>query len=479
MSTQTMTRAAAAGNATAATIAQTLAAFTANLKAGDIPADVMERAKLLLLDSVGIALASTTFDFAEASLRGISDLDGPGDSAVIGMKTRLPMRNAALLNGILVHGLDFDDTHPGSIVHLTCSLLPAVLAAGARRRSSGREALVAYIAGVESGARLGAAAKGGFHGVGFHPTGVVGAFTTTLAAGRLFGLDAHQLTMAQGIALSAAGGSLEFLEEGAWTKRFHPGWAAVSGLTAVALAQHGFAGPTRAYEGRYGLFRTHLQDRFDPAALDRAPGDLGAVWETRQVAVKPFAACHFTHAAADAAIALASAHKPELGRIERVRVLVPEPVVPVVCEPVANKRRPANSYEAQFSIPYIVAACLVRGRFTLDELESDALSDPAILALADRIDYANDPAAEFPRYYSGEVNITMSDGRTLRQREAKHRGCAERPLTADDIIDKFTSNACRAVSAERTAAIRDLILGLDRAADMAVVANALALSEGK
>lgn len=474
-----MTRDATDGTTATTTIAKSLAAFTANLKASDIPADVMERAKLLLLDSVGIALASTTFDFAEVSLRGVSDLDGPGDCAVIGMAARLPMRNAALLNGILIHGLDFDDTHPGSIVHLTCGLLPTVLAAGARCHGSGREALVAYIAGVEAGARLGAAAKGGFHSVGFHPTGVVGAFTSTLAAGRLFGLNAHQLTMAQGIALSAAGGSLEFLEEGAWTKRFHPGWAAVSGLTAVALARRGFVGPSRAYEGRYGLFRTHLQDRFEPAALQKAPDDLGSVWETLQVAVKPFAACHFTHAAADAAIALANEYRLEPGHIERVRALVPEPVVPVVCEPVASKRRPASSYEAQFSIPYIVAACLVRGRFTLDELESDALNDPAILALADRIDYENDPAAEFPRYYSGEVIISINDGRTLRHREAKHRGCSERPLTASDIIDKFTSNARRAVSAERADTIRDLILNLDGAVDMAVVANALASPEGK
>ena len=469
-------RLATAGAAAGAeVISERLAGFVAGLRFGEIPAAVVTRAKYLMLDAVGIALASTGFEFAHRSLSAMRGLGGRGDTPVIGMPARLQLRDAALVNGILVHGLDFDDTHTGGVVHPTASLLPTVLAVGGRRRSSGAEAIAAYVAGVEAAARLGAVAKGGFHQIGFHPTGLVGAFGCALAAGRLFGLAEEQLVMAQGIALSAAAGSLEWLEDGAWTKRFHPGWAATSGITAAALAQQGFVGARRAYEGRFGLYASHLQERFDPADLELATAGLGEVWELLQVAVKPFPACHFTHACADAAIALRR-QGLDPDRIAHVLALVPQEVVKTVCEPVANKRRPANSYDAQFSIPFIVAAALLRGRFTLAELTPEAVADPEILALADRVDYAVDPESGFPRYYSGELVVETWDGRRLRHREHMNRGCGDRPLADAEILAKFHANAARAASPGRAAEIAEAILGLDAAPDVRAVADRLSLA---
>ena len=296
-----------------------------------------------------------------------------------------------------------------------------------------------------------------------------------LAAGRLMGLSEPQLVMAQGITLSAAAGSLEFLEDGAWTKRFHPGWAAVAGITAAALAQQGFVGAKRAYEGRFGLFASHLQEHFDPNNLALATADLGEIWELRNVAVKPFPACHFVHACADAAIALVREQHLDPAEVDRVRALVPAEVVKTVCEPVANKRRPANSYEAQFSIPYIVAAALRRGRFGLAELEADALADPDILALADRVDYEIDPLSTFPRHYCGELVVTTRNGRTLRHREQVNRGNGERPLTEASIVEKFRANAARVVAAERAREIETLVLSLDGLADVRALAAGLSL----
>jgi 2-methylcitrate dehydratase PrpD len=454
-------------------IAEQLAQFAGAFSTQRIPAAVTARAKHLILDAVGIALASTTYDFAHRAMTAISGLAGAGDSAVIGMPARLPLRDAALLNGILVHGLDFDDTHSGGVIHATASVLPTVLAVGARQRASGREMLAAYVLGVEVAARLGAVAKGAFHQVGFHPTGLIGAFACTLAAGRLMGLGEKQLVMAQGLTLSAASGSLEFLEDGAWNKRFHPGWAAVAGVTAAALAQQGFVGAKRAYEGRFGLFASHLQSHFDPANLALATAGLGETWELLQVAVKPYPACHFVHACVDAAVALVRDQKLDPSEIERVQALVPAEVVKTVCEPAANKRRPANSYDAQFSIPYTVAAALKRGRFTLDELEDDALGDPAILALADRVNYEIDPATTFPRHYTGEVIVTTRGGRSFRHREAINRGNGERPLSEAAIIEKFRANAARAVSHDRARQVETLLLALDDAADIRAVADRL------
>jgi 2-methylcitrate dehydratase PrpD len=457
-----------------ALVAEELARFAGGFLAERIPVAVTARAKHLILDAVGIAFASTTYDFAHRAMTAIAGLGGSGDAAVIGMPARLPLRDAALINGILVHGLDFDDTHSGGVIHTTASVLPTVLAVGARQHASGREMLAAYVLGVEVAARLGAVAKGAFHQVGFHPTGLIGAFACTLAAGRLMGLGEKQLVMAQGLTLSAGSGSLEFLEDGAWNKRFHPGWAAVAGITAAALAQQGFVGAKRAYEGRFGLFASHLQSHFDPANLALATAGLGETWELLQVAVKPYPACHFVHACVDAAVALVREQKLDASEIERVQALVPAEVVKTVCEPAANKRRPANSYDAQFSIPYTVAAALRRGRFTLDELEDDALGDPAILALADRVDYEIDPATTFPRHYTGEVIVTTRNGRTLRHREAINRGNGERPLSEAAIIEKFYANAARAVSRDRARQIEALLLSLDEAADVHAVTEKLA-----
>jgi 2-methylcitrate dehydratase PrpD len=457
-------------------IAEALARFVGTFPTEQIPAAVAARAKHLILDAVGIALASTTYDFAHRALTAIAGLAGAGESPVIGMPAKLPMRDAALMNGILIHGLDFDDTHTGGIIHATSSLLPTVLAVGARRRASGGEMLAAYILGVEAATRLGAVAKGAFHQVGFHPTGLIGAFACALAAGRLMGLGEQQLVMAQGITLSAGAGSLEFLEDGAWNKRFHPGWAATSGITAAALAQQGFVGARRAYEGRFGLYASHLQSHFSPADLTLATAALGKTWELLQVAVKPYPACHFVHACIDAALALVLEHKLDPAEVDGIRALVPAEVVKTVCEPLANKRRPANSYDAQFSIPYVVAATLRRQKFTLAELGDEVLADPAILALADRVNYEVDPRSTFPRHYCGEVIVTTRSGRTLRHREQVNRGNAERPLASAEIVEKFRSNAARAVSAERAGAIERSVLELEDRADVATLADKLSLA---
>jgi len=447
-------------------ISRTLAQFAHDLSFDAIPQEVRERAKHLMLDATGIAYASGSYDFAHKTLTAIAGLGGDGRVPVIGLPQRLSPRDAALVNGVLAHGLDFDDTHTGGIIHSTASVWPTVMSTAFMRGTSGADLLVAYIAGVEAATRLGAVGSGHFHQVGFHPTGMIGVFGCTLAAGTLMGLSPQALTMAQGIALSMAAGSLEFLEDGAWTKRMHPGWAAQSGITAAALGREGFVGPTRAYEGRFGVFNSYLQGGLEDERWGRATAGLGSIWETTAIAVKPLPACHFTHACADAAMILARQHQFKIDDIVRIKALVPGEVVKTVCEPVANKRRPANAYDAQFSIPYLVAASLIRGRFTLAELEPEALNDEAILRVCDLVDYEVDPRSTFPRHYTGDVQISLRDGRVLMHREAMNRGCADRPLSNAEIIEKFTGNARMRLSARQAADVQEAVLGLDRAADV-------------
>ena len=187
---------------------------------------------------------------------------------------------------------------------------------------------------------------------------------------------------------------------------------------------------------------------------------LGNVWELADTSIKPFPACHFTHACIDAALVLRT--EAAADEIVSIQALVPHQVIPVVCEPVASKQRPANAYDAQFSVPFLVAAAWLRGRMTLAELEPETLADPAILALAGKVGHAVDPDSPFPRTYSGELVVHLRDGRTLRHREAVNRGAPERPLTNADIVAKYQGNAATALSPVAAARIEQAVLSLAR-----------------
>jgi 2-methylcitrate dehydratase PrpD len=445
------------------TISHQLALFTDGLSLGDVPASVVERAKLHILDCLGIALASTTFEFAQRAANAIGGLAGNGDYPTIGMPLSLPLRDQVLLNGTLIHGLDYDDTHIAGVIHASASALTTGLGQALKVNASGADLMTAYLIGVETGARIGMAANGGFHVRGHHPTGLVGTFSATLTAGKLAGLPARKMVDAQGIALSMAAGSLEFLSDGAWTKRMHPGWAGVSAITATAMAAEGFQGPSAAYEGRYGLFNLHL-GADNEADLSLCTAGLGQVWQLEQVGFKPYPACHFNHSFADAALAM-RADGITADAIERITALIHPTQAQVVCEPLAQKQRPANAYEAQFSIPYIVAQSLLRGRFTLDELDPSAFSEEAALDLAAKVDWAEDPNTRFPHYYSGEIVVQTKDGATKRYREDVNRGSDANPLSSADIEAKFWSNATRAISQVRAERVHEAVMRLDQAED--------------
>lgn len=441
-------------------ISQKFADFVNSVELNDIPNDVKERAKYLILDAVGIAFASTNYDFTYRTMAALSELQ-TGEESVIGSKVKLSMRDAAIMNGFLIHGLDFDDTHVRGVIHATASCFPASLGVAANRGLHGQDILLGYILGMEVATRLGMVAKGGFHQVGFHPTGVVGTFSSALIAGRLMQLTPEQLVMAQGIALSMASGSLEFLQDGAWTKRMHPGWSAASGMTAATFARHGFKGPFATYEGRFGLFNTYLGTEAGQADLSLATEGLAEVWEVANVAVKPLPACHFTHACADSAMELRKKHNIDINEIESVVALVPQEVIKTVCEPQQYKKAPQNSYDAQFSIPYAVASGLARGHFGLAALEEQALREAEVLALASKVQYQIDPNSRFPKYYSGEVIVKLKSGEELRWREDMNRGAADRPLSNEDIVEKFLGNMLTVVSEQRAEQVKDVVLSVD------------------
>lgn len=454
-----------------ASIAGTIGTFVADTGFDDIPAEIVERAKDLLLDSIGLAFAATTFDFSRNG-RAVASALGTGPSPIIGTAETFALRDAMLVNGINVHGLDFDDTHGASVSHVSASSVPLALGLAADRHRSGRELLTAYILAIEVNARLGAAANFGFHTHGFHPTGLVGTFGCAVGAAKLLGLDAIGTARAQGIAGSFASSNLEFLETGAWTKRIHPGWAAVSGYTAAVFAMHAYEAPPFIYEGRYGLYNTHLPPGTfaDLAACTKGLGDQ---WEVLQVAVKPFPLCHFNHTCADAALHMVTHDDLRADQIESIDALVSPAVFESVCLPRENKVRPRSAYDAKFSLPFVVAASIVRGRFTLAELHDDALHDEEILALADRVHCVPDPASGHPVHLSGEVIVTRKDGSVLRHREQIHRGSGDRPIGRDELITKYRCSMALATDDATTDRVLNAVLTADSFADAADLARVL------
>jgi 2-methylcitrate dehydratase PrpD len=341
-------------------------------------------------------------------------------------------------------------------------VIPTVLALGEAGGLDGRAVITAAVAGYESVARIGMGAPAAFHRRGWHATSTCGTFAAALAAGVCERLDRKALTSALGIAGSFASGVMEFLEDGSWVKRLHPGWAGQAGATAAALARAGFPGPATILEGRYGLYRT-----FVDADPDLRPFDtLGRRWETLNIGFKPYPACHYLHAFLDCALSLRETHRIDAGAIEAIECLVPPSGMPIVAEPYPAKLRPRTPYDAQFSLPFSVAAAFVDGRVDLDTYTADHLGDPRVLALADRVTCRPDPNTTVPNGFPGWVRVRLADGRTLEAREPDGRGGPARPLPERAIVEKFRANAGRVLGASRVSEIERATLALDTLPDV-------------
>ncbi len=356
------------------TLAEELASFTASLRFDALPADVVANARLRVLDILGLALAASTYDFAAPVIAAIDATDGP--CTIIGSQRTAPPALAALVNGTLAHGLDFDDTHAASITHASAVVVPSALAVAERAGISGRDVITAIVAGYEGIARLGMAAPGAFHARGWHATSTCGAFAAALAAGKLLGLDAAKLTHALGLAGSFASGLMEFLEDGSAVKRLHAGWAAQAGVFAATLAAGGVTGPASVLEGRFGFYRTFVGAAPDAAGF----ATLGRQWETPRIGFKPYPCCHLSHAYIDCALRLRSEQRVEADAIASIECRVPAGEVPIICEPRDVKLRPRSTYQAQFSLPYAVAAAFIDGHVGLDTFTPARLSDERLLA---------------------------------------------------------------------------------------------------
>jgi 2-methylcitrate dehydratase PrpD len=437
-----------------------LAAYVAGLRFEDIPHQVLERAKILTLDFLGSAIRARRDAESTPSLLKMLQalaLDGEGDATVFGDGRSWTPAVAALLNGALGHSLDFDDTHADSSLHPSAPVVPAAFAVGEMVGASGRDVLVAIVAGYEVCCRLGNALDPTSHYArGFHPTATAGTFGATAAAAKLYGLSSEQIISAFGVSGSQAAGSLQFLVNGAWNKRYQVGAAAMNGVIAATLARDDFIGATESIEGIHGL----LVGYSDNAHPDQAVAGLGETYETMKIGIKPYPSCRYTHAALDALIAMRREHNLTPDQIRRVEIGLHRNGITLTGD-AATKRHPTSIVGGQFSMFFTGAVALDQGRFGWDDYAR--LGDAGVHALADRFDVVQDDRLEIGRRhpFGARVAIVTTDDDVHERICADPSGEPSSFPDAQAMQQKFLQLA-RPVLQNRAEQFADAILSLER-----------------
>ena len=368
--------------------------------------------------------------------RVVKTLSDNGASVIMGTSLRAAPEYAALANGTAAHSLEMDDVQNDSSLHPGVATFPAAFACGDMKRVGGCEFITAVTAGYDMMVRLGRALDPRKHYArGFHPTGTCGTFGAAVVASRLLDLEAPQSTWALGIAGSQAAGSLEFLAQGAWTKRMHPGWAAHSGLIATLLAKEGFTGPTTILEGRDGFLHGYSDD-VDVSKVDEGLGDLFYI---NKVSIKPHACCRYKQGPIDCVLRIVREHGLKAQEVDKVRVGVLKAGFDVVASPEEQKRNPQNVVDAQFSMPFGAAVAILYGRGSLEEYTEEVLARPEVAELMSKVQCVQDPSLEvnYPSRWPAWVEVETRDGRNLRSELEYPWGDPENALSWDELKGKF------------------------------------------
>ncbi|MEW6670056.1 MAG: MmgE/PrpD family protein [Thermodesulfobacteriota bacterium] len=439
----------------------------------NLPPEVVDRAKYLLLDYLGVAGRGAMSDSAGAARKMAAGL-GPATkgAAVIGTQQSAGPPFAALVNGIAAHSIELDDVVNEASLHPGVTVMSAALAAGHMANCSGRELIAGIVAGYEATIRLGIALDPSAHYArGFHPTATCGTLGSAVTAAKILKLTADEMKNALGIAGSQAAGLLEFLSDGAFTKRFHAGWAAHSGLLAALLAREGFTGPGTVIEGKFGFLKAY-SDRPDP---NRILSGWGNPYQVMKTSIKPHACCRYKQGPIDGVLAIMREHRLAVADIESVEIAVLKTGFALVVEPVAQKQNPQSIVDAQFSMPFGAAAAVLFGKASLNEYSQDNLKSPEVRQMMQRVRCVSDDdlEKEFPVKWPARVKITTKSGQAFSVQIDYPKGDPENPLTWEELIAKFTELVQPVYSNDRIAKIIETVRTLERAAALTSLSELL------
>jgi len=341
-----------------------LASFCQEVKFKQLPDHVIDRVKYLFLDFLGVACRGSIEDSSRSLGRFIKEEStGIQQGVMIGTRGKVSCLMAALANGTFAHAIEMDDVNNESSLHPGVVIYPAALAGSEKLRASGKRFIEAVVAGYEVMIRLGMAlGPENSYRRGFHPTGTCGAFGAAMAASKLYGLKGQDLVHALGIAGSQAAGSMEYLAQGAWTKRFHAGWAALSGMIAAQLAKQKFKGPETIIEGRFGFLQAY-SEKADPQKVLEG---LGSGWEILHTSIKPYACCRYMQPPIDAVLQIMKDHKLKAEDVTEVHLGILRAGALLIAEPREEKVQPKSIVDAQFSMPFGAAVAILYGKAAMD-----------------------------------------------------------------------------------------------------------------
>ncbi len=440
------------------TASQSLSRFALDLRYDQIPADVLERARSCIIDTIGAAYYGSRLPWSRIAFNFARDNSAPGHSDVIGTGARLRPSFAAMANGAFAHAFELDSMCQPSVgAHPGASLTTPGLAVAQTAHRSGKELIASFVAGCEVMYRIGQAAHHSSERLGFHAPGLLGVFGGAVTAGRLMGLDEPRLTNALGISGSLCSGLLEFSKSGGgMVKRLHQGRASEGAVTAVSLAAEGYEGPPQVLEGRFGFLNVFCRDA-DPTRLT---ADLGKTWYTLRTVLKRYA-CHSTaHVAVTAALALKSAHGIVGGDIDSIRVAGSEKLVSH-----HQINEPTDVATAQYSAPFSVALAFFRDPQDPNVFSESSLNDPGIRALCRRVKLEIYEDAPKNNSLASRVIVRLKDGRELAQDMEYFPGMPQHPLDAEQLWEKF-SRMTAAMPVERARRLFDRLLRLEEISDL-------------
>ena len=436
------------------------AEFCEDIKFDNLPLDVVKRTKLLILDTVGIIIrARHDAESTPSLVSSIQKLEmNNGSCQVFSDKNSYTPSAAALLNGTLAHSLDFDDSHAEASLHSSAPILSAALAAAQMKKSSGQELITACVLGYEIQIRLGLAGGSSAHyKKGFHPSATCGIFGAAAAAGYLIGLNKQQFISAFGIALSQSAGSMQFLTDGAWTKRSHVGQAAQNGLNCAIMAGEGFKGPSEAFEGQWGYLHAYASG----GNIEKAMHGLGEAYETLNLGVKPYPSCRYSHAAIDGLVEL----KNELGfsskNLDDIDIGLSETALNIIGYPLQDKQNPKSIVDGQFSMPFCAAVAIEDGGLTWDDYKIH-LENKETISLCNRIKVSPDKDAEdcCPEFMSAKVKVVV-DGVKYEKFVKIPKGEPDNFMKDSEFISKFKGLTEPYLSSKRINQLTDLMLRMD------------------
>lgn len=411
-------------------VTERLAQFVTETTASSLTDENSKKLKCLLLDFLGVsASAAQSAESSESFVNGILSFSGnaKGTSTVFTRGSSFPTQYAALLNGAFCHTYDFDDTHAGAALHPGCSLISAALAQAEAQKATGDELLLSLLVGYEVSCRLGIGLGAGSYFRGFHNTGTVGLYGSIASICKLRKSPQQVVHNAFGIALSKAAGSMQFMEDGCWNKRLHPGFAAHDAFLCISLAEAGAFGARQPIEGKSGLLHNYSTDGSTSGILK----GLGTVWNFLDTACKPFPACRVTHGQLEMVGRLSKSH-PAGDLPEKIDVRLSKTGFELVGLPTSNKIHPEGIVDGQFSTYYQIAASWIYGN-NLGWAIYDHLKDPKVLDLCTRVKVEVDDSY---KVLGSKMIVTFKDGTTVEEELLAPLGEPSRPFDWDNGVQK-------------------------------------------